>query len=89
MTISRWVLDFFVLKSAVEGLFAPMRRSIRRRVDRVRRAGPGFLRIGGISIALSLGPGAFAQDSAVFDAPQNAWRLRYQNPDTGQRVNTL
>ena len=43
----------------------------------------------GLALALSAGGCAIAQDSAVYDPQQNAWRLRYQNPDTGQWVDKL
>ena len=32
---------------------------------------------------------AYAQDSAVFDTQQNAWKLYYQNPETGQWTNAM
>lgn len=40
-----------------------------------------------ILLVLLLGPGlAHSQDSAVFDAQQNAWKLYYQDPETEQWV---
>ena len=42
-----------------------------------------------LAFACVFGMPAFAQDSAVFDASQGAWQLRYTDPETNQWVNKL
>lgn len=47
-----------------------------------------YFRLAMLTLSLSMGFG-HAQESAVFDPQQNAWRLYYQDPETEQWVNKI